>query len=62
MRGIFLKINDKSEKVAVGTPHGIDFAREHPQSSKSVFWRWYVVQQYQRSPCGDFNLELREKS
>ena len=50
--GIFIGIKDESEIAVVGTPHGIVFYEKDPQSSKRGFWRWYAVQQHQRSPVG----------
>ena len=50
--GTFLGIKDESEIAVVTTPHGIVFFEKHSQSSKRGFWRWYAVQQHQRSPVG----------
>ena len=47
--GIFLGIRDESDIAVVGTPHGTVFFEKHSQSSKRGFWRWYAIQQHQRS-------------
>ena len=49
---IFIGIKDESEIAVVGTPHGIVFSRSIRRAPKRGFWRWYAVQQHQRSPVG----------
>ena len=56
--GIFLGINDESEKAVVGTPHGIVFAKSIRRVPKRIL-EMVCCQQHQRGNC---NVELKEES
>ena len=51
-RGDFPRNQDESEIAVVGTPQGIVFASGIRRVPKRGFWRWFAVQQHQKSPVG----------
>ena len=59
--GILIGIKDESETVVVGTPHGIVFSRSIrtvPKEDSGMV----CCSIASKESCGNYNLELREKS